>query len=568
MLKGIGASDGIGIGKALIFNDKPIAYDEGASEGPKAEKSRFEAAVHTFNEKNEARAERLNQIGGDGEILRGHIAMLADPYMLSQINELIDGGARAEKAVETVCGMFISVFSAADDELTRQRAADVEDIKNEMLKLLLGIEDIDLGSLPPDTILIVGELTPSMTVEMDREHVVGIVTERGGRTSHSAIISRSLKIPAVLSVENALELIPAGSELIVDGSAGEVYRDFDDSVRRRFTEIQKRYAKKAALEERYRGKPTVTRDGAVKKLYANIGSHKELEAVLEADAEGIGLFRTEFLFMDRDSMPGEEEQFEAYKTVAAGMKGREVIIRTLDVGGDKDIPYLKLKKEENPFMGFRAVRYCLANRGAYKIQLRAILRASAYGNVAVMVPLVTRVDEILEVRAIIGELKDELDKQNIPYKKDIRVGVMMETPAACLIADLLAEHADFFSIGTNDLTGYIMAADRGNADVSYLYSVFDPAVLRAVKHIIASAAKRGIPCGMCGEAAADPRMLPLLVSFGLDEFSVNPASVLSVRCALAALDGKACDAAAEKALAAGTEQEVLNILSSFRSEAL
>ena len=563
MLKGIGASDGIGIGRALKLVEKPIVYEDVAVTDTEAEKQRLADAVQAFCERSEARAKQMDETGADGAILRGHIAMLSDPYMLSQMNELIDGGACAEKAVETVCDMFIAVFSMTDDELTRQRAADVGDIKKQVQKLLLGIEDVDISHLPPDTILIVDELTPSMTAEMDKAHVVGIVTERGGRTSHSAIISRALKIPAVLSVENALALLPAETELIVDGHAGEVYTDIDDELRTQFLEVKKRFAEKVALEEKHRGRPTATKNGIPKKLYANIGSHKDLDAVLAGDAEGIGLFRTEFLFMDRTALPTEEEQFEAYKAVAVGMRGKEVIIRTLDVGGDKDIPYLNLKKEENPFMGFRAVRYCLANRDAYKAQLRAILRASAYGDVAIMVPLVTRVEEILAVRAMVEELKGELDIQNIPYKKDIKVGVMVETPAACLIADLLAKHADFFSIGTNDLTGYVMAADRGNADVSYLYSTLDPAVLRAIKYIITSARKQGIPCGMCGEAAADPRMIPLLVSFGLDEFSVNPASVLSVRCALSELDSIACDAVAEKALAMETEQEVSAYLSSL-----
>lgn len=563
MLRGIGASDGIGIGKALKLVDKPIVYEDITVADTAAEKQRLQTAVQAFCSKCEAQAKRMDETGADGAILRGHIAMLSDPYMLSQMSELIDGGACAEKAVESVCDMFIAVFSAADDELTRQRAADVGDIKRRMQKLLLGIEDVDLSCLPPNTVLVVDELTPSMTAEMDKAHVAGVITQRGGKTSHSAIISRSLKIPAVLSVENALTLIPTDSEVIVDGHAGEVYTDIDDAMREQFLVVQKRFAEKAAEEERHRGKPTVTQDGIVKKLYANIGSHKDLDAVQSSDAEGIGLFRTEFLFMDRSALPTEEEQFEAYKTVAVGMRGREVIIRTLDVGGDKDIPYLNLKKEENPFMGFRAVRYCLANREVYKTQLRAILRASAYGNIAVMVPLVTRVDELCEVRAIIEELKTELDNQHIPYKKHIRVGAMIETPAACLIADLLAQHADFFSIGTNDLTGYVMAADRGNADVGYLYSTLDPAVLRAIRHIIACAVERGIPCGMCGEAAADPHIIPLLVSFGLDEFSVNPAGVLSVRAALSKLSGADCDAIAEKALSMQTEKEVSEYLLSL-----
>ncbi len=563
MLKGIGASEGIGIGKALKLLNKPIVYEDISPSDPTEEKKRFESAVKTFCDRNEERAKRMDELGSDGEILRGHTAMLSDPYMLSQMNELIDNGACAEKAVETVCDTFISIFSATDDELTKQRAVDVEDIKKQLQKILLGIEDVDLSRLPPDTILVVEELTPSMTAEMDKKNVAGIVTEKGGRTSHSAIISRSLKIPAVLSVENALALIQSGKDVIVDGGSGEVYTDVDDALREQFLAARKRFAKKAEEEEKFRGKQTVTKDGVVKKLYANIGSHKELEAVLDGDAEGIGLFRTEFLFMDRNSMPTEEEQFEAYKAVAVGMRGKEVIIRTLDVGGDKNIPYMNLKKEENPFMGFRAIRYCLSNREMYKSQLRAILRASAYGNVSVMVPLVTRVEEIREVREIAEELKNELNVKNIPYKKDIKIGVMIETPAACLIADLLAKYSDFFSIGTNDLTGYIMAADRGNADVGYLYSALDPAVLRAIKHIVSSAVKRGISCGMCGEAAADPRLIPLLVSFGLEEFSVNPSSVLSVRRILSKLDRKTCDEISEKALSMENEKEVSAYLSSL-----
>ncbi len=563
MLKGIGASEGIGIGKALKLLNKPIVYEDISPSDPTEEKKRFESAVKVFCDRNEERAKRMDQLGSDGEILRGHTAMLSDPYMLSQMNELIDNGACAEKAVETVCDTFISIFSATDDELTKQRAVDVEDIKKQLQKILLGIEDVDLSRLPPDTILVVEELTPSMTAEMDKKNVAGIVTEKGGKTSHSAIISRSLKIPAVLSVENALALIQSGKDVIVDGGSGEVYTDVDDALREQFLAARKRFAKKAEEEEKFRGKQTVTKDGVVKKLYANIGSHKELEAVLDGDAEGIGLFRTEFLFMDRNSMPTEEEQFEAYKAVAVGMRGKEVIIRTLDVGGDKNIPYMNLKKEENPFMGFRAIRYCLSNREMYKSQLRAILRASAYGNVSVMVPLVTRVEEIREVREIAEELKNELNVKNIPYKKDIKIGVMIETPAACLIADLLAKYSDFFSIGTNDLTGYIMAADRGNADVGYLYSALDPAVLRAIKHIVSSAVKRGISCGMCGEAAADPRLIPLLVSFGLEEFSVNPSSVLSVRRILSKLDRKTCDEISEKALSMENEKEVSAYLSSL-----
>ena len=560
MLKGIGASSGIGIGKALKFIEKSVDFEPHTVADTNAEKTRFENAVSVFKTNTEALAEKMDKTGADGEILRGHIAMISDPYMISQINEQIENGNCAESALSAVCDMFITVFSSADDELTKQRAADVEDIKKRILKILLGIEDINLKTLPENTILIVDELTPSMTAEMDKENIKGIITEKGGKTSHSAIISRSLKIPSVLSVKDALTLIEDGKDIIIDGENGEVYTDFDEHLKQKFIEIQQTYIQKAKTEELFRGKPTVTADGEEKELFANIGSHKDLEAVISGDAEGIGLFRTEFLFMDRTSAPSEEEQFDAYKAVAVGMKGKEVIIRTLDVGGDKEIPYLGLKREENPFLGFRAVRYCLKNSESYKVQLRAILRASAFGNLSIMIPLVTCVDELLQVKEMVSEIMHELDERNIAYKKDIKIGVMIETPAACMIADLLAQHADFFSIGTNDLTGYIMAADRGNSDVEYLYSVFNPAVLRAIKHIISCAKEKGIKCGMCGEAAADEKLIPLLVSFGLNEFSVNPTSVLSVRRKISQMEKQTCDKIAKEVFMKQTANEIENFL--------
>lgn len=560
MLKGIGASSGIGIGKALKFIEKSVDFEPHTVADTNAEKTRFENAVSVFKTNTEALAEKMDKTGADGEILRGHIAMISDPYMISQINEQIENGNCAESALSAVCDMFITVFSSADDELTKQRAADVEDIKKRILKILLGIEDINLKTLPENTILIVDELTPSMTAEMDKENIKGIITEKGGKTSHSAIISRSLKIPSVLSVKDALTLIEDGKDIIIDGENGEVYTDFDEHLKQKFIEIQKTYIQKAKTEELFRGKPTVTADGEEKELFANIGSHKDLDAVISGDAEGIGLFRTEFLFMDRTSAPSEEEQFDAYKAVAVGMKGKEVIIRTLDVGGDKEIPYLGLKREENPFLGFRAVRYCLKNSESYKVQLRAILRASAFGNLSIMIPLVTCVDELLQVKEMVSEIMHELDDCNIAYKKDIKIGVMVETPAACMIADLLAQHADFFSIGTNDLTGYIMAADRGNSDVEYLYSVFNPAVLRAIKHIISCAKEKGIKCGMCGEAAADEKLIPLLVSFGLNEFSVNPTSVLSVRRKISQMEKQTCDKIAKEVFMKQTANEIESFL--------
>ncbi|MGN0174485.1 MAG: phosphoenolpyruvate--protein phosphotransferase [Acutalibacteraceae bacterium] len=560
MLKGIGASAGIGIGKVLKLTNAEITVPEKTVNNIDAEKERLDKAIKAFCEKTEKLADKMDKTGADGEILRGHIMMISDPYMISQINEQIENGVCAEKALEAVCDLFISMFSATDDELTKQRAADVEDIKKRILKILLNIEDVDLKKLPENTILIVDELTPSMTAEIDKDNLKGIITQKGGKTSHSAIISRALKIPAVLSVDNALEIFSDNEEVVVDGADGSVYKNVDNNTKEKFIKLQEEYIKKAEKEEWFRGKATITKDSIKKELYANIGSHKDLDAAVSGDAEGIGLFRTEFLFMDRDRLPDEEEQFEAYKAVAVGMKGKEVIIRTLDVGGDKEIPYLGLKKEDNPFLGFRAIRYCLKNKDLYKTQLKAILRASAYGNLCIMIPLVTSVNELEEAKALVAEIKKDLDRDNIKYKKDIKIGVMIETPAACMIADILAEKADFFSIGTNDLTGYIMAADRGNSDVEYLYSVFNPAVLRAIKHIISVANQKGIKCGMCGEAAADPALIPLLISFGLDEFSVNPTSILSVRSEISKYSKTECDEIAEKVMKMTDAEEIENTL--------
>ena len=374
------------------------------------------------------------------------------------------------------------------------------------------------------------DLTPSMTVGLNKENVAGIITETGGRTSHSAILARALQLPAVLSIAKALELIKDGDGLIVDGGEGVVVLSPDARTRSEYLAKQKDYQEKTAALEVYRDKPTADADGKYYHLYANIGSAAEAEAAAQSGAEGIGLFRTEFLFMDRTSLPDETVQYEAYYAVSKTMAGKEVIIRTLDVGGDKAIDYLGLEKEENPFLGHRAIRYCLDRPELYKVQLRALLRAGAEEqNIKIMLPLVTCVEEVRAARELLEQCKKELAESGVPYDKDIALGAMIETPAAALIADLLAQECDFFSIGTNDLTQYTMAVDRGNAKVEKLYSPFQPAVLRSIRNVISAAKRAGIPVGMCGEAAADPGLIPLLMCWGLDEFSVSSASVLATR---------------------------------------
>lgn len=562
MLKGVNASEGIGIGKVMLIEEVSLDYEKKQITDTQAEIDRYRKVFDAYCEKTEKQAENIKNTIGEKEadIILGHLLMLKDPAMSSSIEGNISSGCCAEDAVAQVCDMFIGVFSMADDELTKQRASDVEDIKNGLITMLLGKEEVDIASAPSGTVLVAKDLTPSMTSCIVKENIVGIVTEVGGKTSHSAILARAMEIPAVLSVPNVMETFENGQEIIVDGSHGEVIENPSDGEIAIYREKTIEYKKEKKELKKFIGKETVTADGVKVELCCNIGKPDDADAVLSKDGEGVGLFRTEFLYMDSSSIPTEEEQFEAYKKTVLKLGDKPLIIRTLDVGGDKDIPYLGLSKEDNPFMGFRAVRYCLHREDVYKPQLRALLRASAFGNIKIMIPLVTCIDEVREVKAMIENIKAELDSESIAYNKDIQVGVMVETPAASLIADLLAEEADFFSIGTNDLTGYTMAVDRGNADVAYLYSAFQPAVLRSIKKIIEDG--KDIMVGMCGEAAADPLLIPLLLAFGLDEFSVSATSVLKTRKIISQWTIDEAKEVAEKALTLKTESEVVEYLTS------
>lgn len=562
MNKGIAGSAGYGVGKVVIISDAKPEYENRTITDTDAEIKRYDDAVAAFTEKTHAMAEAMKESVGEhnAEILEGHILLLTDPGMDEITKGAIMSGTCAEAAFESTCDMFAGMFQMADDELTRQRATDIGDIKVRMLKILTGTPDMNISEVPAGTILVAEDLTPSMTAGIVKENVAGIITAVGGKTSHSAILARALEIPAVLSVDGIVDMVSDGMTAVVDGCDGICILDPSQEEVDEYQEKREKYLSDKALLEVYRGKDTVTADGAKVHLYGNIGNPEDAKQVAACDGEGVGLFRTEFLFMGASELPSEEEQFQAYKAAAETMEGREVIIRTLDVGGDKDIPYLGLEKEDNPFLGFRAVRYCLQNKDSYRVQLRALLRASAFGDIKIMVPLVTCVDEIRSVKALVKELMAELDAENIAYNKDIQVGAMIETPAASLIADLLAKEADFFSIGTNDLTQYTMAVDRGNAKVAYLYSSYNPAVLRSMKNIIEAANAAGIMVGMCGEAAADPLLIPLLISFGLGEFSVSATSVLATRGTIAKWSKAEADELAAKALSLATETEVAELL--------
>lgn len=562
MNKGIAGSAGYGVGKVVIISDAKPEYENRTITDTDAEIKRYDDAVAAFTEKTHAMAEAMKESVGEhnAEILEGHILLLTDPGMDEITKGSIMSGTCAEAAFESTCDMFAGMFQMADDELTRQRATDIDDIKVRMLKILTGTPDVNISEVPAGTILVAEDLTPSMTAGIVKENVAGIITAVGGKTSHSAILARALEIPAVLSVDGIVDKVSDGMTAVVDGCDGICILDPSQEEIDEYQAKREKYLSDKALLEVYRGKDTVTADGVKVHLYGNIGNPEDAKQVAACDGEGVGLFRTEFLFMGASELPSEEEQFQAYKAAAETMEGREVIIRTLDVGGDKDIPYLGLEKEDNPFLGFRAVRYCLQNKDSYRVQLRALLRASAFGDIKIMVPLVTCVDEIRSVKALVKELMVELDAENIAYNKDIQVGAMIETPAASLIADLLAKEADFFSIGTNDLTQYTMAVDRGNAKVAYLYSSYNPAVLRSMKNIIEAANAAGIMVGMCGEAAADPLLIPLLISFGLGEFSVSATSVLATRGTIAKWSKAEADELAAKALSLATETEVAELL--------
>lgn len=548
MLEGIGVSNGIAIGKVVKYVERSLEYNQKATSNTDTEKRRFGNAVGEFCLRVNDLAGSMDKTAADGQILRGYLAMINDPYLTEIVFSMLENGDSAEEAVSVSCDKFIKLFTDSADELVRHRAADIEDIKRQMLEILLGVEYADLKSLPKNTILVTKELTPSMTVGLESSGVVGIIAEKGGRTSHSAIISRSLGLPTVLGVQDVTEKLSDGEMVAIDGETGEIYKSTESGAER-LADKKKNYRR--IKEEQYTaffGKPSITVDGESVALMANIDSPRDIEVILKNDAEGVGLFRTEGFFLDRGVLPTEDEQYKAYRSVAEVMNGKRVVIRTLDVGGDKKIPTLKYENEDNPFLGLRAIRHSIKNQGLFRTQLRAILRASAHGNVSLMIPLVTRADEIIYVKNLLKRLKSELDSEGIPYNKDIKVGVMIETPAACAIVDILVKYADFFSIGTNDLIGYTMAVDRGNPNVSYLYSAYEPAILRMIRFVVRTAIEHGVECSMCGEVASDERFLPLLLSFGLRSFSVNPSNILSLRATLSTLNLKDCNRIAEKVM--------------------
>ena len=566
MLRGIGTSKGIGIGKALIIHKCKNAVSRVKIKDTEAEVDKFNEAVEKFIQETNELVDKLSQkLNGDDKnalVLKNQEYLIRDPEFTSGvISAITNDKLNAEAAVEDTCEMLKNIFLSFNNDTMTQRVADIEDMKQRLIAIMQGQKHIDLTKLSDNTVIIADEIHPSMTANMDTEHIAGIISEKGGDTSHASILARALEIPAVLSVKDICSKIAEGEEVIVDGAYGEVFVNPTPITLKIYNKKKKAYDERVKELKKYIDKQTVTRDGRKVMLAANIGNADEAAKAVKAGAEGVGLFRTEFLFMNKQALPTEEEQYNEYKKAAVVLDGRQLTIRTLDIGGDKDIPYMGLTKELNPFLGYRAIRFCLDRVDIFTTQLRAVLRASAYGNIRIMIPMITSVTEVQAVKKIINGICRDLDKKDIKYDKDIKIGVMIETPAAAIMADVLAHEVDFFSIGTNDLTQYTLAVDRGNENVSYLSSALNPAVIRSIKHIIECAHNAGIEAGMCGEAAADERMIPLLLNFGLDEFSVTVSRVLETRKEIASWSSKEVKEITENVMNYSEEKEVSNYLS-------
>lgn len=556
--KGVAASPGIGVGKVFWYRERELSYSARHVVDTQLELRRYRQAVDRFCADTETRAKLVAAAVGEeqAEIIRTHIMMIQDPYIHGQVEGRISSNQCAEAALDAVCGVFLSLLSNSQDELTMQRAADLRDVRDSMLRLLLDVSETDISGLEPGTILAAEELTPSVTACVNPKLIAGIVTRKGGKTSHSAILARALEIPAVLGVDLPAEGLQNGELIVVDGLRGRVVLSPDEAELSSYRRMRADDLRERVALKQFSGRKTETGDGVQVRLAANVGSPEEARRAAEAGADGVGLLRSEFLYLDQKAPPGEEAQFEAYRSTVLAAGGKPVTIRTLDVGGDKEVPYLDLGKEENPFLGCRAIRVSLRNGEMFRIQLRAILRAAAIGEVDILIPFVTSVAEIRAVKEQLELAKQELGREKHEFCRNIRIGVMIETAAAVVMADQLAAETDFFSIGTNDLTQYVLSVDRGNPKVAEFYSYFDPAVLRSVQRAVRCAKEAGIPVGMCGEAASDPLLTPVLLSLGLDTFSVPPSSVLNIRRTISRWTLPEANAVADQVFSLATEQEV------------
>ena len=565
MIRGKGVSTGIGFGTIVVLKNQERQIEKKTVEDSEKEMKRFNEALEQVIKETE---EIVNTSSGtEKEIMSAYLMIMQDPTLTTETeNAITNLNYSAEYAVEIGFNSVIQIFENMDDEYMAGRARDIADIKNRIIAKLFNEETVNISKLNPNTIIVATELTTSDTAKLDFENVAGIITELGGTNSHTSIMARTHAIPAITKVEEATKILRTGDCVAIDGEKGEIYLNPTKEEKEKLEEIKNELVKEKEELEQFKDAVTKTIDGYVVELVANIGTPADADIALKNTAEGVGLLRSEFLYMDSENMPTEEEQFNAYKAVAEKMEDRPVIIRTLDVGGDKELKYLHLDKEANPFLGYRAIRLCLDNIALFKTQLKAILRASAYGNLSIMFPMISSIEELRDAKKILEECKEELDAKNIPYKRHIKVGIMIEIPSTALIAYGLAKECDFFSIGTNDLIQYTVAAERGNEKISKLYTKYHPSVIRLIKLAIDGAHDAGIFCGMCGEAAGDELYIPLLIGLGLDEFSMNSNSILKARKRISELEKFDCKELAQEVLGLFSAEEVENKLKEFANK--
>ncbi|SFA57083.1 phosphotransferase system, enzyme I, PtsI [Anoxybacillus pushchinoensis] len=562
-LQGIAASNGIAIAKAYRLEHPDLTVEKQTIENPAEHVRRFQQALAKSKEELEAiRAHALKELGEDkAAIFSAHLLVLSDPELVQAVEQKIEQErVNAEFALHDVTSMFIAMFEAMDNEYMKERAADIRDVTKRVLAHLLGVTISNPSMITEEVIIVAEDLTPSDTAQLNRKYVKGFTTDIGGRTSHSAIMARSMEIPAVVGTKEATAAIQNGDVVIIDGLDGEVIINPTEETIAQYEQKRATFAAQKAEWAKLVHEQTTTKDGHHVELAANIGTPNDVEGVLANGAEGIGLYRTEFLYMGRNELPTEEEQFEAYKTVLEKMEGKPVVVRTLDIGGDKELPYLDLPKEMNPFLGFRAVRLCLNMQDMFRTQLRALLRASVYGNLKVMFPMIATLDEFRQAKAVLLEEKEKLVAEGVAVSDHIEVGMMVEIPAAAVLADQFAKEVDFFSIGTNDLIQYTMAADRMNERVSYLYQPYNPAILRLIYNVIEAAHKEGKWVGMCGEMAGEELAVPILLAFGLDEFSMSATSILRVRSQLKKLSKQEAERVKDHILSLATAEEVVRFV--------
>ncbi|KGJ50414.1 phosphoenolpyruvate-protein phosphotransferase [Clostridium sp. NCR] len=560
MYKGTGASPGVALGKALVIEHSELNIEKKNIENVETEVEKLQAAVEESKKELEQVKERAKVELGEheAEIFEAHLLVLQDPELIDQtIAKIRDEKVNADFALNEVKEMFVSIFESMDNEYMRERAADIKDVTNRVLRHILGIKVVDLSALSEEVILIAHDLTPSDTATMNKKMVLGFLTNIGGRTSHTAIMARTLEIAAVVGLSDVTENVKDGDFIVFNGETGQVIVNPDEKVINEYRDLKAKFDEEKEALKQLIGKTSITLDGRHVELAGNIGSPNDLEGLIKNDAEGVGLYRTEFLYMDKeDDFPSEEEQYEAYKAVLEGMNGKPIVIRTLDIGGDKELKYFKMDEEMNPFLGYRAIRLCLDRTDIFKTQLRALYRASVHGKLRIMFPMISSLEELLKSKEIIKEVLAEMDAEGMEYSKDVEVGMMIEIPSAAVISDILAKHVDFFSIGTNDLIQYTCAVDRMNQKISYLYNQFNPAVLRLIKMVIDNAHKEGKWVGMCGEAAGDQRMIPILLGMGLDEFSMSPISILPARKFITSVNYEDMKKFANEVLTMGTAEEI------------